>query len=44
MSGTNRLINSSNTISGNSQSELKKKLVNANESAKKIKSIAKKKK
>ena len=44
MSGTNRLVNSANTVSGNSQTALKKKLVNADAEAKKIKSIAKGKK
>ena len=37
--GTNKLINSENTVRGNSQSTLKSKLVNANTVAKGIKSI-----
>ena len=36
MSGTNRLINSENTIRGNSQEELKRKLGEANEVAEEI--------
>lgn len=36
MSGQNRLINSENTINGNSQQTLKEKLMNANEEAVKI--------
>ena len=39
MSGTNRLINSDNTIKGNSVEALNKKLLNANEEAIKINEI-----
>lgn len=43
-SGANKLINAANTIKGNSQAELAKKLLNANEEAAKIKVIPPKKK
>lgn len=39
MSGTNRLINSLNTIKGNNLETLKTKLVNGNNSAKEAKEI-----